>query len=98
MQTGQRTFLGPRKSIHPDKAALFKLFSNASISWNEFSSSVGLIHKDRQGSPYPRNERYSVFRYPAPDCMCSKSYVQYATNVLEEAHTGLTNNSSSQIL
>ena len=98
MQTGQRTFLGPRKSIHPDKAALFNLFSNASLSWDEFSSSVNFIHKDRQGSPYPRNERYSVFRYPAPDCMCSESYVQFAANEVEEAQTRSTNASSSEIL
>ncbi|KAH7285354.1 hypothetical protein KP509_33G024500 [Ceratopteris richardii] len=68
--TGQRTFLGPRKSIHPDKAALFALFSNTSQSWIEFSEAVNAIHKDRQGSPYPRPERYSIYRYPAPDCMC----------------------------
>ncbi|KAI5077754.1 hypothetical protein GOP47_0007578 [Adiantum capillus-veneris] len=28
------------------------------------------IHKDRQGAPSPRKERYSSYRYPAPDCMC----------------------------
>lgn len=71
--TGQRTFLGPRKSIHPDKAALFTLFSNTSLSWSDFSSTVNAIHKDRQGAPHPRKERYSIFRYPAPDCMCQRT-------------------------
>lgn len=68
--TGQRTFMGPSKSIHPDKAALFTLLANTSLSWDSFSQSVNLIHKYRQGAPYPRRERYSLYRYPAPDCMC----------------------------
>ncbi|MCO5603148.1 hypothetical protein L7F22_057295 [Adiantum nelumboides] len=68
--TGQRTFKGPRISIHPNKAALFALFSNTSLTWGAFSEHVKFIHKDRQGAPYPRKERYSTYRYPAPDCMC----------------------------
>eukprot|EP00249_Psilotum_nudum_P003068 c16391_g1_i1 orf=642-2399(-) len=68
--SGYRTFFGPWKSIHPDKAALVSLLSNASITWNDFASRVISVHKNRMGAPFPRKERYSLYRYPAPDCMC----------------------------
>ena len=68
-------------------------------SWESFTKQMQSMwrNSDIKGHEL-RKASASIYTYPAPDCMCSKSYVQYATNVLEEAHTGLTNNSSSQIL
>ncbi|XP_024389122.1 O-fucosyltransferase 39 isoform X1 [Physcomitrium patens] len=70
--SGQRTFYGPRKSIHADKRLLAHLFSKSSISWLEFSSQVTEGHLSRLGSPVRRMPKYSIFRYPAPDCMCQE--------------------------
>ncbi|KAG0606464.1 hypothetical protein M758_9G142600 [Ceratodon purpureus] len=71
--SGQRTFYGPRKSVHADKRLLAELFANSTVTWSEFSSRVIEGHQSRSGAPVRRMPKYSVFRYPAPDCMCKES-------------------------
>ncbi|BFI39562.1 hypothetical protein MPTK2_7g00980 [Marchantia polymorpha subsp. ruderalis] len=67
--TGHRTFFDFRKSIHPDKATLANLLTS-NVTWSEFSKQVRESHSDRLGAATLRKPKYSVFRYPIPDCMC----------------------------
>ena len=74
--SGQRTFYGPRKSVHADKRLLAQLFANSTVTWAQFSTRVIAGHQNRLGAPVHRTPKYSIYRYPAPDCMCQEPMIQ----------------------
>ncbi|XP_024517497.1 O-fucosyltransferase 39 isoform X1 [Selaginella moellendorffii] len=73
--TGHRSYFGPYASVHPDKARLATLLSDErhATNWTSFAERAFAAHESRMGAIEPRKSRYSVFRYPAPDCMCLRS-------------------------
>ncbi|KAF8399519.1 hypothetical protein HHK36_015385 [Tetracentron sinense] len=79
---GHRRYLGFRKTILPDRRRLVELLDlhhNGTLSWNEFSVAVRLVHEKRMGQPRrrrvivdkPKEEDY--FYANPQECLCDRT-------------------------
>ncbi|EHA8589007.1 putative O-fucosyltransferase 37 [Cocos nucifera] len=79
---GHRVYLGHKKSITPNKRAVFQLLKQAAAaekSEGEVRSMMKRVHAQRMGQPEERGRKKGrdVIAFPVPECMCRRRLLRF---------------------